>query len=240
MTTDINDYIRIVRQKNGQIRIKHDVTNEGNIYKLLREFGFCQFKLDNRTIYYRRQNDELTKVDFNDIKRAFYDFLKEGNYTCPKDVSRVDILNWYLEKLPLKKNGLLKHYLEDTLSEQEIHSLRLQIDFDYKHNFEIQQILSKLDEWNFKKTIDTKSSIATNAPLYYKQVDSDKYLIFSHWNADRYIDKKKKHYRDGFDCWLAKFKNEKDIGKKKIADEDLQDIRLGFYLNRDLPLLSSI
>ena len=239
MTTDINNFVCVVRQKNGEIKIKHDLNNETNIYKLLYEFGFRKSKLDNRKIYYRRQESTLTPVRLYDIKKAFYDFLSNGFYTCPKDITRIEILNWYLNKSPIKENGLFNHYLEEkeTLLEQEIHHLRLQMDCDYKHNFEVQQILSKLKDWNFKKTIDAKSCITTNAPLYYKRVGNDKYLIFTHWNAGRYTDKKKKHYKDGFDCWLAKFENEKHIGKKKIADEDLSTIRLGFDLDRDMSLI---
>jgi hypothetical protein len=68
MTTDINNFICVVRQQNRQIKIKHDSNNEANIYKLLRDFGFRKSKLDNRKIYYRRQDGMLMPVRLDNIK----------------------------------------------------------------------------------------------------------------------------------------------------------------------------
>jgi hypothetical protein len=131
MTTDINNFITILRQKNGKLKITHDVNNRVNVYKFLRDIGFRKSKLDNRRVYYRRHNNKLTIVQPYEIKDAFHDFLKRADYTnIPDDVSHEDILEWYYAKVPFKINGLYDPYLEDTLSEQEIHSLRLQRDAD--------------------------------------------------------------------------------------------------------------
>jgi hypothetical protein len=42
--------------------------------------------------------------------------------------------------------------------------------------------------------------------LYYKKISANKYLIFSYFNPNS------KKNEDGFDCWIANFKNEKQIG----------------------------
>jgi len=76
METDINNFVCLVRQKNGQVKIKHDANNESNIYKLLHDFGFRKSTLDNKKLYYRRQDSKLIFVRLSDIKWAFYDFLK--------------------------------------------------------------------------------------------------------------------------------------------------------------------
>lgn len=230
MTKDINNFIDIVRQKNGRVKIKHNITNEGNIYKLLRDFGFRKSKLDNRRIYFRRQADIVTPVNLSDIKDAFREFLKCGDFTnIPTDINHHDILEWYYSTHPIKENGLFDHYLEDTLTEVETHNFRLATDHDYRHRFEIKQLLSKFDEWAFSKSTDNINSYSSNnPPLYYKRIDDRKFLVFNHWNANT-------KYTGGFDSWIATYSNEKQIGNKKPLD--LQDIRLGFRLDRDYPLI---
>ena len=39
---NIENFVTIIRRKNGGIRITHDINNEGNIYQLLYEFGFVK------------------------------------------------------------------------------------------------------------------------------------------------------------------------------------------------------
>jgi len=230
MTTDINNFICIFRQKNGQVKIKHNNINVGNIYMFLRDLGFRKSKLDNRRIYYRRNNTELETVHPREIKQAFLDFLKRADYTdLPDDINHNDILEWYYSKMPIKESGLNDHYLEDNLTEQEIHSLRLQTNHDYKHKFDINQLIAKFDELHFSKTVDSINSYSSNnPPLYYKSVGDRKYLVFNHWNCNS-------KFKDGFDGWIATYKNEKQIGKKK--PNDLQEVCLGFLLDRDFPLI---
>lgn len=231
MKPDINNFIDIIRQKNGRLKIKHNITNEGNIYKLLRDFGFRKSKLDNDRIYFQRLDDNVKAVCLSDIKDAFRRFLEDGDFiNLPSDVSNQDILQWYYSTLPIKENGLFDHYLEDTLTESEIHNLRLQTDPAYKHRCEISQLLSKLDELNFSKTIDYISSYKSNNPtLYYKRVSDTEFIVFIHWNANTI-------YADEFDCWLSIYSNEKHIGYEKPLD--LKIIRLGFRLDRDFALIS--
>ncbi len=230
MTTDINNFIDIVRQKNGRVKIKHNITNEGNIYQLLRDFGLRKSKLDNKRIYFYRQSDNIQPVKLLDIKDAFREFLERGNFmNLPPDINHHDILEWYYSTLPIKENGLFDHYLEDTLTESEIHSLRLQTDHVYKHRFEISQLISKFDDWKFSKTTDLISSYSSdNPPLYYKRIADTKFIVFNHWNANT-------KYTDGFDCWIATYSNEKQIGNKKPLE--LKEIRLGFRLDRDFSLI---
>lgn len=64
-----------------------------------------------------------------------------------------------------------------------------------------------------------------------KKIDNNKFLIFSHYNAD------KKEDFDGFDCWLAHFENEKQI--VVVRPRALQDIVLNFNLERDYKLIKN-
>jgi len=229
MTKDINNFITIVRQKNGRVKITHDIQNEANIYKLLHELGYCKSKLDNKRIYFRRDKANVIPLHLWDIKNAFLVMLKNLEFiNIPDDIEYEDILNWYYRQDPIKDNGLFNHYLSDNLTEPEIHSFRLQTDCIYKHKFEIQQMLLKLEEWKFDKTVDISSSICKNAPLYYKKIETNKFLIFSYFNS-------KVNTNDGFDCWVATFSNVKHIGIKEPLK--LQDIRLSFQLDRDFQLI---
>jgi len=230
MNTDITNFITIVYYKNGTTKVKHDINNEANIYKLLREFGYRKSKLDNRKLFFRICDNDLTPVSLTDIKYAFSSFIRDCEYTnCPEEISHNQIFNWYVRTNPIKENGLFDNYLAHTLTEKEEHMLRLKTNHDFKHKFEINELLTKFEEWSFSKTIDKINSYSSkNPPLYYKKVADNKFLVFNHWNTNT------KH-TDGFDCWIATYNNEKQIGLKKPLE--LKDIRLGFRLERDYSLI---
>ena len=230
MEKDINNFLTFSRFKNGKVKILHDKQNETNIYKLLFSLGFRKSILNNKKILFKKTNDDLIPVSIHDIQNAFYELLKNYEFVnLPDDVNYVDILNWNLDKQPIKQNNLFNHYLSVELNEKEMHILRLKTDVNYKHRNEINSILDKLNELNFSKSIDRKSSICKNAPLYYKKIDCNKFLIFSHFNAES------KKNIDGFDCWFANFKNETQIGT--ASPSELKDIRLSFNLERDYELI---
>lgn len=113
MTRNINDFITIHRQKNGQVKIRHNITNEGKIYKLLHELGYRTTKLNNKRFYYRRESGKLTISNIWDIKKAFLDLLVNADFTnIPTDIEYSKITNWFFERHPIKVNGLFEHYLE--------------------------------------------------------------------------------------------------------------------------------
>lgn len=230
MEKNINHFITVIRQKNGRVKITHDVNNERNIYQLLHKLGYRKTKLDNKRIYFKETESDLTPVSIQEIRRAFYDLLKKHEFeNVPDDVDYTSILNWFLEKKPIKENVLLNHYLEVELNDYETHILKIKADVDYKHKNEIKNVLSKFKDWGLRKTTDKNSKICNNAPLYYKNIGENKYLIFSHYNSDS------KKNIDGFDCWIATYNNEKQIGKTKPID--IQDVSLRFNLTNDIELI---
>lgn len=227
MNTDITNFITVVYQKNGITKIKHDRNNETNIYKLLHDLGYRKSKFDNKRIYFRIVGQDFIPANMMKIKRAFLEFLRCCNYSnCPENVNHNQILNWYHEKNPIKENGLLDNYLGCTLTTEEEHKLRLKLNPNYKHNFDINTLLAKFDEWKFAKTVDKINSYSSdNPPLYHKKLAGNKFLVFNHRNCNN-------KYRDSFDCWIATYNNEKYIGIKKPIE--LKELRLGFKLERDL------
>ncbi len=231
MTININDFISFDRLKNGKVKITTDISKEGNLYKYLRHLGFCKSKLDNRRVFYRRENNSIFPSSLHDIKQAFWELLQKGDFSnIPPETSYSKILNWYLDKQPIKENGLFDYYLEDNLSETEAHNYRLASNPKYRHKFEIQQQLSKFAEWKFSKTTDVFGSFCKDNPLYFKRIDDKKYLVFNHYNS-------KSKSNDGFDSWLATFTDVRQIGVKKPLE--IQNIRFSFHLDRDFELIKS-
>jgi hypothetical protein len=229
MTKDINDFVYFDRLKNGKIKISSDIHKEANIYQYLRGLGFCKSKLGNKRVYYRREGETIKPSSLHDIKYTFWELLQKGDFSnIPTDIEYSEILNWYLDKQPIKENGLFDYYLEDKLTETEADNFCLQTNHSFRHTFEVQQLISKFDEWNFSKTTDTVGAFCKDNPLFYKKIGDKKYLVFNHYNS-------KSKTNDGFDCWIATFANEKQIGIKKTMD--VQEIRLSFHLDRDFELI---
>jgi hypothetical protein len=231
MKKDINDFITIVKKKNGVSEITYNYLNESNIYKFLHELGFCKSKIGKKNIYYRRNGKNIIPSSFDEIDYTFWNFLQNTDFNnMPVDIDKINILEWFLKKNPIKKNELFDSCLSDNLSENEIHSFLLMTNSSYKHKYEINQLLSKFEEWSFLKTEDRYGSLCKNSMLYYKAIERGNYLIFSHYNFENKTN-------DGFDCWIATFSNKNQIGLNKPSN--IQNICLSFQLNIDLPLIEA-
>jgi hypothetical protein len=106
----------------------------------------------------------------------------------------------------------------------------MQTDAPYRHRYQIDQVLVMLTEKEFKQTIDEKGTVSQGLVLYYRHLDNGRYLLFSHHNAED------KNLVDGFDCRLASFQNERQIGQ--IKTQSMKDIRLSFKLASDYALIA--
>lgn len=232
MIKDINDFITIRREKNGQIEITFDhPDNKKNIYKFLYEFGYRSGKVDNKLIYFIRKDSKLTISSLNEIKSTFIDYLEDFEFkNIPNDVQKPYVTNCFHIQKPIKANGLCK-YLNENLTNSETLQLKLQTNAGYKYKNEIDNLLLKFNEWGVNKTtIDTLGDFKKGNILYYKKIESNKYLIFNNcYSSDK--------NKQCFDCKVASFVNENDIGKKKPTD--LQTIRINFEIDRDFELISN-
>ncbi len=229
MKRDINDFVTIIRQKNGNVKVTHTIQNEANIYKLLHELGFRKSNLKNKKIYYQRKGGTIIPTNFKDIKYAFLDILRKSEFTnIPEDLRYSEIVNWYHKRLPIKNNGLFDHYLFEDISQSEALTYCLLTDHIFKHKYEVQKLILRFEALKFGKTIDKSNSICQNAPLYFKEIEGNKYIIFAHYNSEvKTI--------DGFSCWIARYRNVKQIGIKKPVV--LQLIKPNFYLANDYELV---
>ena len=231
MTTDINNFSIIDTFKNGRLKMSQTAAEEANIYKLLSELGYRKAKLNNRKIYVKREGKSISFVHLSEIRQAFFKFLEsDADYSnIPNGINRVEIINWFYQKIVVKENVLFDHYLACTLTDNEVHTLRILTKHDYKHNLEINHLISKFHDWNFKKTVDAIGSFHKGDMLYYKNISDKKFIVFNHLKGQ------KQNTNDSFDCWFATYMNESQIGNKKPLEQ--QDIRLGFDFVRDFHLI---
>ncbi len=229
MKKSITDFIEIKRFKNGKITIKHNLRNEGNIYRKLKELGFRQTILNDKIFLYRKVGNEIVPVKKYHLNDAFKNYLEESDFEdLPEELTNNDIINWFYEKDPIKKNGLFYQILKDELTTEEIHQVKMKTDIPYRQTFLYNEMLDKLKIWDFKKTIDKKGTICSGSPLYYKNIGKEEFLIFSHYNHNKVS-------ISGFDLWRATYSSEKSIGKKK--PRKLDDISLSFNLEKDYKLI---
>lgn len=114
MKKNILEFITVIKHKNGELKITHNLENEANIYKLLREWGFRKSTFKGKKNYFKETIDQKTPVSIIQMRDAFWDFLENEEFiNLPEEFSKNDLLNWFLEKNPIRENTLLAHYLQD-------------------------------------------------------------------------------------------------------------------------------
>ena len=230
MDLDINKYITITKQKNGKAKFSFDGNNEANIYNLLYELGFRKSKLQNKRIYFQRTGKDLVPVTINDIRTEFNNMLRGFKFkNVPEYIRYSNIINWFFERQTIKENKLLDQHLKVDLDESETHTLRLKTDTEYKHNYEIENTLLRFKKWGLKETIDSGSGICHVAPLFYKRLSNGEFLIFIYFNSTSKLS------NDGFDCYIASYDDENNVGK--TIPNRIAEVKLGFDLKEDLKLV---
>lgn len=229
MQRDITDLITITPNKNGRFKISQSLTQEANMYHLLREMGYRTTNLNNKIIYFQRHSRGIRPLSsMNEIRYELVEMIRSTACRNTTDDALCSLfLSWFYKDQPIRKKELILH-LNDALTDTEAHSFRLQTDHSYKHQHEVSTMLFTLKRWGFVETVDHTSDICKNAPLFYKRTKRDQYLIFTHYNS-------KRKTNNGFDCWVTTFKNEKYIGTQKpIRNECL---RLSFHLEKDYGII---
>lgn len=208
MEIDINDFVTFKMLKNGDCKINHDANNQANMAKYLRKVGYGITRVNSKTMFFKRENSDIFPVYFDDIKRAFYEVIRNYEYiNLPENVSCIDVSNWYLTKHPIKKNEIFKHYLKDNLTEEETHLFLLKASDSYNEEFKIQKLLSKLSKLGFNEIVNHKNSFFVKGSIHYKNVNKNQYLLFL-----QYINNNSKRLH--FECYLTEYNNEKDIAFK--------------------------
>jgi hypothetical protein len=226
---EIKDFVTFERTNSKYAKGGFSALQEGNIYEWLKSQGFGISRLNAKRIIFRKKGGLIERSSIIEMKDAFFDFIKNYRFAnWPNDINRSDLLNWYYTESPIKQNGLFQHYLTQELSVEEVHQYKMDADAIYAHRYRVAQLLFQLDSWGFKRTIDKKGGFGLSDPLYYKEISKRQYLIFNHYNATDQAN-------DGFDCRIAYFANESQIGNMK--NDNAKFVKLSFYLERDFDLI---
>lgn len=233
MTRDINDIFFFEKNKNGKYKtLQLKNCNLENIYLYLRSLGYRKTKIDKEIIYYKRNKGEIDlEVRFVDIRYKFSEVMSNAMFefdNFPEDLEFITFINWYHHLSPLKEGNKCGEILYEDLTEDEIHQYMLKNNLKYKNSFLREELLAKFRVWNFKSCTDKVEAFGTkDYPFYYKSIDNGEYLIFFDAKKDAYC----------FDCLIAEFKNEKEIGVKHPIS--YSSIMNGFRLDRDFDLVKS-
>ena len=96
--------------KNGSIKL-HFIESE--VYGILYTLGYRFIRIDRKPIFY--QIDDLSKIrlikHFQEFRDAFANYVKQLELP---EKDRNEILNTFYSKRPIKRNGLIEHYLSDS------------------------------------------------------------------------------------------------------------------------------
>lgn len=233
MKTNINDFVVVKKHDNGEVNVSYDARCRANIYKFLREIGFCQTKLGNKRIFYRRTSDGILPVDFEKIEDAFFDRLKEKDFSTIPGVKYSDIFDLFLIENPIRQYKSFYDELKDEMTDEEIHEYLLKADLEYRTKYELDETLLLLQKLKFNRTIDTMGEFTRLAPLYYKQIRADEFLVFNHYNI------KEKALYQGFDCWLVRCEPgiSEDINQRRVLYK--KQLKANFKINNDYHLISA-
>lgn len=121
MKRDINEFVQFKIQPGGFVKFSRSISQERNLYELLKDLGFRKCKINKKIVYFQWQDNGLKKVNISIIKDAFKDFIKQENFiNLPKEVSSEYISEWYYGSKPIKVNGLFDSVLYQELSEFQI------------------------------------------------------------------------------------------------------------------------
>jgi hypothetical protein len=96
--------------KNGADNI-HFIERE--VYRILYSSGFRFVRIDRKPFMYKLDKGEKIRLvrHFQELRGAFVDHVKQ----LPIPAKEIDeILNAFYKKRPIKRNGLIEHYLTDT------------------------------------------------------------------------------------------------------------------------------
>ena len=108
-----NQQVRFISRevfKNGSHKI-HFIEEE--IYRTLYSLGFRFVRIDRKPFMYKLEEGEKVRLvrHFHEIRDAFTDYIKQLSIP-PNEIN--EILNAFYAKRPIKRNGLIEHYLTDT------------------------------------------------------------------------------------------------------------------------------
>ena len=222
---NILDFIQLDRLKNESYRIKFPASKVINIYALIKKLGFAYVSIEGRSIYIQKTAERIKEVGFFDIKKAFQECLEKSDYSgLPDGIGYNEVMNTYMRDSVPKENSLIKHYLVVEINQDDLHDLQMQINGNYRKDFEIKHLLEKLEELKFKKCVDVIGTYHKGDTLYFKYISDKKYIVFNDFGRM-------------FDCFLSTYTYETHIGIKQPLHLRPLHVGDGFKFDRDFHLI---
>ncbi len=91
------------------------------------------------------------------------------------------------------------------------------------------QAIHQLEEFGFTKRADTLGEYAPNADIYIRKIDTERYIVISHYHQ------KKTEELQAFDCWIGTYRFEYHIGR--VAAIEIEEVKLDFDFAGDWKLI---
>ncbi|OJW81840.1 MAG: hypothetical protein BGO69_15185 [Bacteroidetes bacterium 46-16] len=229
LSYNFHDIVDII-PKNGHFKLNFR-NKEANIYRTLRLLGYGRTKIDGKILLYKRDEKGIEPTNITHLRIAFANYLKKcDTKLLPNGLTAEYIFRIYDENPPIKQNDLFAYYLACTLNKEEEEAYKMSTNPNYRQLTHEKYMLQKFAEWQMSKSIDKIGTLLKGSDIFYKKIDNKTYLLFNNHtsNVSGYTYKT-------FDCFLAKYKNLKEIGSK--APSSLETLILGFKLERDLNLV---
>ena len=127
----IADFLTITFKKSGAPSFTYDYKQEERMWQYLENLGFGYIVLDKKKVIYRIEEATIKSVSAAIVRDAFWDFLEFSEFEdLPENVTNHDLLNWYLDVLPLKTSKFPRFLKRRVLTEDQIHQLRME-GFEY-------------------------------------------------------------------------------------------------------------
>jgi len=227
---NILDFIQLDQLKNGAYRIQFPSFKKNNVYNFLKKLEFAYVKVGKQSMFVQKHHGDIKRVGFIDIENAFRDCLEKSDYSgLPTGITRHDVMNEYFRHSVIKNNSSIKHYLRLELDEDDLHNLRLKIDYDYKRDNDTALLLKAFKSLQFKEVTDTIGTYHNKGEqLFFKAITANKYLVFNYIQNPPYG-------HQIFDCWLSYFPKEKHIGSKHPVKTE--PVIIDFKIERDFHLI---
>lgn len=210
----LTDFITLKISKDEQtVSISYSEKNKENIYQYLYEHGVRSLRLTNKNHYLLFKQGKYTEISEWNCKDII--FSKIESLILESD-------NWKLTREALYRAKFSRIFskplqvLTGDVSDEDMHSISLIVDYEYKHDWEKEQTILFLNHNKFKSYYDGSGYSKRGNKHYYLETKTpNMYIIIELF----YDNPKRQRYT--FDCVLMEFPAKKNIGKLFPLSEKL-------------------
>lgn len=210
----LTDFVTLKTSKDGQkVSISYSEKNKENIYQYLYEFGIRSIRLKNSNYYLLLEQSDYMEI--SEWKCRDIIFSKIESLILESD-------NWKLAREALYRAKFPRIYskplqvLTGDISDEDMHNMRIIVDYGYKHDREKEQMILFLNQNKFKSYNDESGYSKHGNKHYYLETKiPNMYIVIELF----YNNPKRQRYT--FDCVLMEFPTKKNIGKLFPLSEKL-------------------